>query len=193
MEFFTQMMYNERCITNFRAHSALISQVSGGKIMVNDILDILEKSDKHLTNEQIAQMIGGTEEEVAKIIKGLEKSNTIVGYKTMINWDKTDKELVTSIIELKISPQRGEGFDKVAEKIYKYSQVKSLYLMSGSYDLCVIIEGQTMKDVALFVASKLAPMDNVLSTATSFVLKKYKDDGMIFYNDEEDSRQVITL
>lgn len=161
--------------------------------MVNNILDILEKSDKKLTNEQIAQMIGSSEQEVSDIIKGLEKDNAIVGYKTMINWEKTDREIVTAIIELRISPQRGEGFDKVAEKIYKYSQVKSLYLMSGSYDLCVIIEGQSMKDVALFVASKLAPMDNVLSTATSFVLKKYKDDGMIFYNDEEDSRQVITL
>lgn len=161
--------------------------------MVNNILDILEKTDKKLTNEQIAQMIGSTEQEVSDIIKGLEKDNIIVGYKTMINWEKTDRELVTAIIELRITPQRGEGFDKVAEKIYKYSQVKSLYLMSGSYDLCVIIEGQTMKDVALFVASKLAPMDSVLSTATSFVLKKYKDDGMIFHNDEEDSRQVITL
>ena len=161
--------------------------------MVNNILDILEKAEKKLSNEQIAQMIGSNEQEVSDIIKGLEKDNIIVGYKTMINWEKTDREMVTAIIELRISPQRGEGFDKVAEKIYKYSQVKSLYLMSGSYDLCVIIEGQTMKDVALFVASKLAPMDNVLSTATSFVLKKYKDDGMIFYNDEEDSRQVITL
>ena len=161
--------------------------------MVTSILDILAKSEKHLSNEQIAQMIGGTEEEVAKIIKGLEKDNTIVGYKTMINWEKTDKELVTSIIELRVTPQRGEGFDKVAEKIYKYEQVKSLFLMSGSYDLCVIIEGQSMKDVALFVASKLAPMDNVISTATSFVLKKYKEDGLVFYKDEEDSRQVITL
>ena len=161
--------------------------------MVTSILDILAQSEKHLTNEQIAQMIGKSEEEVAEIIKGLEKDNTIVGYKTMINWEKTDKELVTSIIELRVTPQRGEGFDKVAEKIYKYSQVKSLFLMSGSYDLCVIIEGQSMKDVALFVASKLAPMDNVISTATSFVLKKYKEDGLVFYKDEEDSRQVITL
>ena len=161
--------------------------------MVTSILDILAKSEKHLTNEQIAQMIGKSEDEVAKIIKGLEKDNTIVGYKTMINWEKTEKELVTSIIELRVTPQRGEGFDKVAEKIYKYSQVKSLFLMSGSYDLCVIIEGQSMKDVALFVASKLAPMDNVISTATSFVLKKYKEDGLVFYKDEEDSRQVITL
>lgn len=161
--------------------------------MVGSILDILEKSDKKLTNEQIAQMIGSSEKEVSAIIRGLEKENIIVGYKTMINWEKTDKELVTAIIELKVSPQRGEGFDHVAEKIYKYSQVKSLFLMSGSYDLCVIIEGESMKDVALFVASKLAPMDHVLSTATSFVLKKYKEDGMIFLNDEEDSRQVITL
>lgn len=161
--------------------------------MVNDILDILEKSSKKMTADQIAQMLGADEAEVDSIIKGLEKDNTIVGYKTMINWEKTDKETVTAIIELRITPQRGEGFDKVAEKIYKYPQVKSLFLMSGAYDLCVVIEGQTMKDVALFVASKLAPMDNVLSTATSFVLKKYKDDGMIFYNDEEDTRQVITL
>ena len=161
--------------------------------MVGNILDILEKSDKKLSNEQIAQMIGSSEEEVAAIIRGLEKENIIVGYKTMINWEKTDKELVTALIELRITPQRGEGFDRVAEKIYKYTQVKSLFLMSGSYDLCVIIEGESMKDVALFVAQKLAPMDNVLSTATSSVLKKYKEDGMIFYNDEEDSRQVITL
>ena len=161
--------------------------------MVGNILDILEKSDKKLSNEQIAQMIGSSEEEVAAIICGLEKENIIVGYKTMVNWEKTDKELVTAIIELRVSPQRGEGFDRVAEKIYKFNQVKSLFLMSGSYDLCVIIEGETMKDVALFVAQKLAPMDNVLSTATSFVLKKYKEDGMIFYNNEEDSRQVITL
>ena len=161
--------------------------------MIGSILDILAKADKKLTNEQIAQMIGSTDAEVEEIIKGLEKNNTIVGYKTMINWDKTDKELVTSLIELRITPQRGEGFDRVAEKIYKYPQVKSLFLMSGSYDLCVMIEGESMKDVALFVASKLAPMDNVLSTATSFVLKKYKEDGMVFYKDEEDSRQVITL
>ena len=161
--------------------------------MVNDILSILDNANTKLSNEKIAAMLGKDEAEVADIIKGLEKDNIIVGYKTMINWEKTDRDLVTSIIELKVSPQRGEGFDKVAEKIYKYPQVKSLFLMSGSYDLCVIIEGQSMKDVAMFVASKLAPMDNVLSTATSFVLKKYKDDGLVFYNDEEDSRQVITL
>ena len=161
--------------------------------MIGSILDILAKADKKLSNEQIAQMIGSTDAEVEEIIKGLEKNNTIVGYKTMINWDKTDKELVTSLIELRITPQRGEGFDRVAEKIYKYPQVKSLFLMSGSYDLCVMIEGESMKDVALFVASKLAPMDNVLSTATSFVLKKYKDHGTIFKEREFDDREVIFL
>ncbi len=160
---------------------------------INDILNILDKSAERVDYDKIAQMLGKTESEVASIVKGLEKENIIVGYKTMINWERTDKELVTALIELKITPQRGEGFDKVAEKIYKYPQVKSLYLMSGSYDLAVIIEGHTMKDVALFVAEKLAPMDHILSTATHFMLKKYKDDGLIFYGKEQDTRQVITL
>ena len=157
------------------------------------ILDILEKNGPTVTREQIAQMIGKTEDEVNKIIDGLEKENIIVGYKTLINWDITDTEIVNALIELRITPQRGEGYDKVAERIYKYPQVKSLYLMSGSYDLCVIVEGKTMKEVALFVAQKLAPMDSVISTATSFVLKKYKQDGLTFYDTEKDTRQVITL
>lgn len=158
-----------------------------------EILDILDKNGERADLQKIAQMLGKTEEEVEKIVRGLEKENVIVGYKTLINWDLTDAELVDALIELKITPQRGEGFDRVAEKIYKYPQVKSLYLMSGAYDLAVMIRGTTMKDVALFVAEKLAPMDNILSTATHFVLKKYKEDGLIFYNDEEDTRQVITL
>ena len=160
---------------------------------MNDILEILEKNGPKMSNAQIAGMLGKTEEEVAAIIAGLEKENIIVGYKTLINWDETDFEHVTALIELRITPQRGEGYDKVAQRIYKYPQVKSLYLMSGTYDLAVTIEGKSMKDVALFVAQKLAPMETVISTATHFVLKKYKDDGLIFYNDEKDSRQVITL
>lgn len=160
---------------------------------MNDILEILEKNGPKLSNAQIAGMLGKTEEEVAAIIAGLEKENIIVGYKTLINWDETDYEHVTALIELRITPQRGEGYDKVAERIYKYPQVKSLYLMSGTYDLAVTIEGKSMKDVALFVAQKLAPMETVISTATHFVLKKYKEDGLIFYKDEKDSRQVITL
>ena len=158
-----------------------------------DILEILEKNGPMISRDKIAQMTGKTEDEVNAIIAGLEKENIIVGYKTMINWDVTDTELVNALIELRITPQRGEGYDKVAERIYKYPQVNSLYLMSGSYDLCVIIEGKSMKEVALFVAQKLAPMESVISTATHFVFKKYKDDGLIFYDDEKDTRQVITL
>lgn len=158
-----------------------------------NILEILEKNGPTITREQIAQMTGKTKQEIEAIITGLEKENIIVGYKTMINWDMTDTEIVNALIELRITPQRGEGYDKVAERIYKYPQVKSLYLMSGAYDLCVIIEGKSMKEVALFVAQKLAPMESVISTATHFVLKKYKDDGLTFYDTEKDTRQVITL
>lgn len=160
---------------------------------MNDILNILDKEQKLLSNAAIAQMLGCDEKEVAERISGLEKENIIVGYKTIINWDKTDREYVTAMIELRVTPQRGEGFDKVAERIYKYPQVTSLYLMSGSYDLAITIEGKTMKEVALFVAEKLAPMDSVLSTKTHFVLKKYKDEGMIYEDNEKDTREVITL
>ncbi len=160
---------------------------------MNDILEILEKNGAKLGNAEIARMLGKNEEEVAAIIAGLEKDHIIVGYKTMINWDETDNEHVNALIELRITPQRGEGYDKVAERIYKYPEVKSLYLMSGAYDLAVILEGKSMKDVALFVAQKLAPMETVISTATHFVLKKYKDDGLVFYDNKEDTRQVITL
>lgn len=160
---------------------------------MNKILDIFEKNGCKFSNEQIAQMIGTSEEEVAAIIRGLEKEHIIVGYRALIDWDKTDKDVVTALIELKITPQRGEGFDKFAKRIYKYPQVKSLYLMSGTYDLAVTIEGKTMKEVALFVAEKLAPMDSVLSTATHFVLKKYKEEGVVFQIKDEDNRQVITL
>ena len=138
-------------------------------------------------------MLGMEEKEVADKIEKMEKENVIVGYKTIVNWDKTDKDVVVALIELRITPQRGEGFDKVAERIYKYPQVKSLYLMSGAYDLAVTIEGKSMKEVALFVAQKLAPMDSIISPAPHFVLKKYKEEGIVFEDDEKDTRQVITL
>ncbi len=159
----------------------------------SEILEILEKNGPKMTEDQIAKMTGKSQEEVKEIIDELEKENIVVGYKTMINWDKTDVEKVEAVLELRITPQRGDGYDKIAERIYKYPQVKSLYLMSGTYDLCVIIEGKSMKEVATFVASKLAPMESVISTATHFVLKKYKDEGLKFYDNEKDTRQVITL
>lgn len=160
---------------------------------MDDILRILDKEKNGVVRAKIAQMLGLEEEQVDEKIKTLETNNVIVGYKTLINWDKTDREVVTALIELRITPQRGEGFDKIAERIYKYPQVKSLYLMSGAYDLAVTIEGKTMKEVALFVAQKLAPMDSIISTATHFVLKKYKEEGIVFEDDERDTRQVITL
>ena len=158
----------------------------------NKILKILEE-DCRATVSQIAVMTGISEAEVSDTIKKLENEGVLLSYNAMINWEKTSSTNVTALIELKITPQRGEGFDKVAERIYKYPQVRSLYLMSGGFDLCVIIEGDSMKNVALFVAETLAPMESVISTATHFVLKKYKDHGVIFENTEVDDRQVITL
>ncbi len=160
---------------------------------MEDILNILSREKNNISQAKIAQMLGIDEKEAADKIRELEKKHVIVGYKTIVNWDKTDKEIVTALIEIRITPQRGEGFDKIAERIYKYPQVTSLYLMSGAYDLAVTIEGKTMKEVALFVAQKLAPMDAVISTATHFVLKKYKEEGIVFEDDEKDTRQVITL
>ena len=160
---------------------------------MEEILNILDKEKGNVSRARIAQMLGMEEKEVADKIEKMEKENVIVGYKTIVNWDKTDKDVVVALIELRITPQRGEGFDKVAERIYKYPQVKSLYLMSGAYDLSVTIEGKSMKEVALFVAQKLAPMDSIISTATHFVLKKYKEEGIVFEDDEKDTRQVITL
>lgn len=160
---------------------------------MEEILNILDKEKGNVSRAKIAQMLGMEEKEVADKIEKMEKENIIVGYKTIVNWDKTDKDVVVALIELRITPQRGEGFDKVAERIYKYPQVKSLYLMSGAYDLAVTIEGKSMKEVALFVAQKLAPMDSIISTATHFVLKKYKEEGIVFEDDEKDTRQVITL
>ena len=156
------------------------------------ILELLEKNCR-LTAEQIAVMIDETPEAVAAAIQSLEKDKTILGYRAMINWEKTMKESVIALIEIKVTPQMGEGFDKIAKRIYQYDMVQSVYLMSGGFDLCVMIEGKTLKEVALFVSEKLAPMDSVQSTATHFVLKKYKDAGVVFQQDSGDGRRMITL
>ena len=118
--------------------------------------------------------------DIKKMIDQYEKDGVILGYKTMIDWDKTDREYVTALIEVKITPQRDRGFDRVAERIYNFPEVQNLYLMSGGYDLAVLIEGKTMKEVAYFVAQKLATIEDVISTATHFVLRKYKDKGVIY-------------
>lgn len=154
---------------------------------MDKILNILE-DDATLTPAQIATMLGKEEGDIKKIISSYEKDGVILGYKTIIDWDKTDREYVTALIEVKLTPQKDRGFDEVAEKIYNYPEVQSLYLMSGGYDLALFIEGKTMREVAYFVAQKLAPIDAVNSTATHFVLRKYKDKGIIYGGIDEDLR-----
>ena len=143
------------------------------------ILKALE-DDATLTPEQIAVMFEKEVGDVRALIRKYEAEGVILGYKTMIDWDKTDREYVTAMIEVKTTPQRDRGFDRIAEKIYNYPEVQSVYLMSGDYDLCVVIEGRTMKEVAFFVVQKLSPIESVVSTATHFVLRKYKDKGIIY-------------
>ncbi|MEN6315431.1 MAG: Lrp/AsnC family transcriptional regulator [Clostridiaceae bacterium] len=159
---------------------------------MEEILEILERNSK-ASVEEIALMLNKSVDEVRAAIKKLEADNVIVGYNTLINWEKSNKETVVALIEVRVTPQRGMGFDKVAERIYRYPQVKACYLMSGGFDLTVIIEGNSMKEVALFVAEKLAPLESVLSTATHFVLKKYKDEGIIFEEKGRDDREALIL
>ena len=155
--------------------------------MNQELLKLLE-SDARLTPEQLAVMldldVNAVKEELAK----LEANGTILGYKTIIDWEKTETETVTAMIDVKLTPQRDRGFDRVAEKIYNYPEVKAVYLMSGGYDLSVLIEGRTMKEVAFFVSQKLAPIEAVISTATHFVLHKYKDTGVVYDAAEIDER-----
>ena len=151
------------------------------------ILELLER-DARLTPKEIALMLEKEEGDIKTMIGDLEKSGVLLGYRTIIDWDKTDKEYVSALIELKIVPQRDRGFDRVAEKIYNYPEVESLYLMSGGFDLAVLLEGKTMREVAYFVANKLAPMEAVTATATHFVLHKYKDKGILYDAPETDER-----
>lgn len=159
---------------------------------MEEILKILEKNGRY-SEEQIAVMTGKSVEEVKEAIKKYEEEDVIVGYTTLVNWEKTKDESITAMIEVKVTPQRGEGFDKVAERIYKFSEVKACYLMSGGFDLTIIIEGKTLKEVASFVSDKLAPLESVQSTATHFVLKKYKDKGTIFEKEYKDDREAIII
>ncbi|MBQ8397936.1 MAG: Lrp/AsnC family transcriptional regulator [Clostridia bacterium] len=157
---------------------------------MDKILKMLE-DDATLTPEQIALMCEKEVGEIRDLIKKYEADGVILGYKTIIDWDKTDREYVSALIELKVLPQRDRGFDKVAEKIYNYPEVQSVYLMSGSFDLAVFIEGKTMREVAYFVAQKLAPLEYIQATATHFILRKYKDKGVVYGNVEVDERGNI--
>ena len=147
--------------------------------MDRKILEMLE-ADGRLTAKQIALMLDKEEGEIRDMIQKFEADGVILGYKAIVDWDKTDREYATALIELRVTPQYNRGFDAIAERIYNYPEVQSVYLMSGAYDLCVILEGKTIREVALFVAQRLAPLEAVLSTATHFVLRKYKDKGVIY-------------
>lgn len=157
----------------------------------HSILDLL-KEDARRDADLIATMLGVPVAEIVEAIAELEAEKVIVKYNTVINWSKVDDEKVTALIEVQITPERGRGFDAIAERIYLYPEVKSVYLMSGAYDLLVEIEGKNLKEVAAFVSNRLSPIDSVLSTKTHFILKKYKQDGITFEDHEGDHRLLIT-
>lgn len=156
------------------------------------LLRQLEKNAK-ISPEQLSSILAKKPEDVSAMIEDCEKNKIIVGYNALIDWDKTNRELVTAMIEVKVTPQRGEGFDRVAARIYQYPEVTSVYLLSGGYDLVVMIEGKTLKEVAHFVSSKLATIDAVVSTATHFVLKKYKDKGVLFEKEPDEDKRMIVV
>ena len=159
--------------------------------MRHEILRYLEKNSR-VNLQELAVLLGVDETLVANEIADMEKEKIICGYHTLIDWDKTGEEKVTALIEVRVTPQRNQGFDRIAERIYNYPEVQSVYLISGAYDLLVILEGKTLRDVSSFVSDKLSTLDTVLSTATHFILKKYKDYGTIFGKKTKDERMLVT-
>lgn len=159
--------------------------------MREQILNIIEKNSRVDTHE-LAIRLGASDAAVVEEMLKMEQEGVICGYHTMINWEKTSQEKVTALIEVRVTPQRGQGFDNIAERIYKYPEVQSVYLISGGFDLLVTLEGKTLKEVSTFVSDKLSTLETVLSTATHFILKKYKDHGTIMTCKAEDERMMIT-
>lgn len=150
------------------------------------------KNNSRFDLSEMAVLLGIDETQIANEIAAMEKEGVIRGYLTLIDWEKTSNERVSAMIEVKVTPQRDRGFDSVAERIYRYDEVDSVYLVSGSFDLMVLIEGSSMREVAMFVANKLSTLDSVLSTSTNFVLKKYKDHGTYFVNESKDERLQVS-
>lgn len=155
------------------------------------ILDHL-KEDARRSHKTIAAMLDESEENVSQAIKEMEAANIIVKYAPVINWGKVNEDRVTALIEVQISPERGRGFDAIAERIYLFPEVKTVYLMSGAYDLQVEIDGNNLKEVATFVSQRLSTLDSVLSTKTHFILKKYKQDGIVLEEVEDDHRMPVS-
>ena len=159
--------------------------------MREELLHIIERNSRIALSE-LAIILGVTEEQVLNTLSELEAEGIICGYHTLIDWEKTAVEKVTALIEVRVAPQRGQGFDSIAERIYKYPEVNSVFLISGGFDLMVTLEGKTLKEVAGFVSDKLSTLDSVLSTATHFILKKYKDHGTILEKKYEDKREKVS-
>ena len=154
------------------------------------LLKLLEQ-DCTMTTEQLAAAAGMTREEVQAARKGYEDDRTVLGYQAVIDWDRVRKETVTALIEVNVTPQSIDGFDRIAERIYQYDEVESMYLMSGSFDLTVIISGRTLREVAQFVGERLAPIQGVTGTATHFILKKYKEKHLVFRPQDPEEREYI--
>jgi len=159
--------------------------------MREELLTVIEKNSR-IDLKELAVILGVTEQAVLDELANLEKEGIICGYHTLIDWDKTSVEKVNALIEVRVTPQRGQGFDKIAERIYNYPEVKSVYLISGGYDLLVTLEEKSLKEISAFVSDKLSTLESVLSTATHFILKKYKDHGTILDKKHEDEREIIT-
>lgn len=159
--------------------------------MRTTILKYIEKSSRVDLGE-LAVLLGTDEVTVANEITQMEKEKIICGYHTLIDWDKVGMEKVTALIEVKVTPQRNQGFDRIAERIYNYPEVTAVYLISGGYDLLVTLDGKTLKEVSQFVSEKLSPVEAVISTATHFILKKYKDHGTILVKKAESERMLVT-
>ncbi len=159
--------------------------------MREELLAIVEKNSR-IDTKELAVLLGVQEIDIINELAKLQDEGIICGFHTLINWEKTDIEKVMALIEVKVTPQRGQGFDSIAERIYKYPEVRAVYLISGGFDLLVILEEKTLKEIANFVSDKLSPLDSVLSTATHFILKKYKDHGIMLSEKYEDKREVIT-
>lgn len=159
--------------------------------MREKILTIIEKNSR-IDLKELAVMLGCEEIDIVNELQKLEEEKIICGYHTLINWEKTSIEKVTALIEVKVTPQRGQGFDRIASRIYNYPEVRDVYLISGGFDLLVTLEEKSLKDIALFVSEKLSALDSILSTATHFILKKYKDHGTIIDEHVKDEREVVT-
>ncbi len=155
-----------------------------------ELLSLLQQ-DCRLPLEKLAVMTGKPMEAVAEAIQAMEKSGVILRYSPVINWDKTDRERVEAMIEVRVVPQRDQGFDAIAKRIYRFDEVKTVYLMSGAYDLLLLVEARTLKDLAFFVSTKLSTLETVTGTATHFVLKRYKSEGIVFEGEKEDQRLAV--